>query len=366
MALCADALGCRVLPTELAKCDGAASFLQSGFWGSFKARFDWNARPFLVQWTTGTASPLLVIRRKLTAGISFAYVPWGPEVSDDLSRVFLKDPTFATQTLVRLAESLKELLPHDTAFIRFDPPWYSKEDVEPVPELTRPFVRASIDVQPPDSVIIDISRSEEEILAGMKPKWRYNIRLAEKRGVTVTRLDAEGIDIFYSLYQETARRDRIAIHEYAYYRTLFQHAKEYHEPSIDLRLYVAFYEGSPLAAIIVLFRKKEATYLYGASANQKRNLMAPYALQWKAICDAKVAGCVRYDLFGIPPREDPDHPMVGLYRFKTGFGGTIIHRPGSWDYSYKPVVTGMFRGAELLRKKIRLLRKALLKKNREL
>jgi lipid II:glycine glycyltransferase (peptidoglycan interpeptide bridge formation enzyme) len=107
----------------------------------------------------------------------------------------------------------------------------------------------------------------------------------------------------------------------------------------------------------VLFRGKEATYLYGASSNIKRNLMAPYALQWKAIQDAQSSGCIVYDLFGIPPNEDPDHPMAGLYRFKTGFGGSIIHRPGSWDYPCKPLLYTLFKRAEHLRKKARDRRK---------
>jgi len=112
-----------------------------------------------------------------------------------------------------------------------------------------------------------------------------------------------------------------------------------------------------LAAIVVLFRGKEATYLYGASSNNKRNLMAPYALQWRAMQDAKEMGCKNYDLFGIPPNEDPEHPMAGLYRFKTGFGGQIIHRPGSWDFAYNGFIYNLFSIAEKLRKKLFNLRK---------
>jgi lipid II:glycine glycyltransferase (peptidoglycan interpeptide bridge formation enzyme) len=118
-------------------------------------------------------------------------------------------------------------------------------------------------------------------------------------------------------------------------------------------MYTANHENEPLAVIVVLFMGEIATYLYGASSNKKRNLMAAYALQWKVIQDAKEAGCLCYDLFGIPPNDDPSHPMAGLYRFKTGFGGQIIHRPGSWDFLYKPVIYKLFNTAEALRKWLR-------------
>ena len=102
---------------------------------------------------------------------------------------------------------------------------------------------------------------------------------------------------------------------------------------------------------MTLFRGREAVYLYGASSDLKRNLMASYVLQLKAIEDAKAYGCINYDLFGIPPNDDPSHPMAGLYRFKTGFGGTIIHRAGSWDYPCRPLIYKAFRMAESSRKR---------------
>jgi len=131
-----------------------------------------------------------------------------------------------------------------------------------------------------------------------------------------------------------------------YYKTLFELCGE------KIKLYTASHEGETLAAIVVLFWGKDATYLYGASSNNKRNLMAPYALQWKAMQDAKETGCINYDLFGIPPNEDPSHPMAGLYRFKTGFGGQIVHRSGTWDFAYNGFFYGLFCLAEKLRKKI--------------
>lgn len=343
-----------VAPADLARCDGASSFLQSGFWGSFKARFGWNARSFLVDWGNGRKAPLLVIRRRLGFGLSFAYVPWGPELPSSLGL-----GAEAGAALSALAFALRSQLPQDTAFIRFDPPWTVLEGADVQAALGPAFKRAGADVQPPDTVIVDLDLGEEEILAAMKPKWRYNIRLAEKRGVTVHRRDEAGLDSFYRLYRETAVRDKIAIHGLDYYAGLFSHGKEYRDGDQDLRLYVAEHDGEAVAAVIVLFRGEEATYLYGASANHKRNLMAPYALQWRAMADAKAAGCRRYDLFGIPPREDPTHPMAGLYRFKTGFGGRVVHRCGSWDFYYKPLAGKLFRAAEAGRKALRSARKAL-------
>jgi lipid II:glycine glycyltransferase (peptidoglycan interpeptide bridge formation enzyme) len=343
-----------LVPTELKRCESAATFLQSGFWGSFKARFGWNARAFLLEWDDGIKSPLLVIRRKLAFGISFAYVPWGPELP-------LGAPTddgFRTATLASIAEALRRELPQDTAFIRFDPPWAVAGDA-PAPRILSPFIRAGADVQPPDTVVLDLTRGSDELLAAMKPKWRYNIRLSERKGVSVRRLDAEGLEAFYRLYRETSVRDKIAIHGRDYYEALFMHGCDSELARPDLRLYLAEHGGEALAAVIVLIRGDTATYLYGASSDSKRHLMPAYALQWRAIQDAKEAGCTQYDFFGIPPDEDPAHPMGGLYRFKTGFGGTVLHRCGSWDYAYNPMMTKFFRIAEASRKAVRSARKSL-------
>jgi lipid II:glycine glycyltransferase (peptidoglycan interpeptide bridge formation enzyme) len=323
---------------DLSVCENADSFLQSAMWGRFKARFEWEARAFIVEWADGGARPLLTLSRRIAPGIAMTYIPWGPELPANV---------VSPNAITELARTLRPLLPRVT-FIRFDPPWFAPDAA--LPQLPAPFKRAAADIQPPDTVLVDLTPPPEDILAAMKPKWRYNIGLAEKHGVAVTQRGEQGIDLFYRLLAETAERDGIAIHSIDYYRALFEECP-------DLRLYTAEHEGDVLAAIVVLCRGKQATYLYGASANVKRNLMAPYALQWKAMQDAREYGCAVYDLFGIPPNEDPHHPMAGLYRFKTGFGGRIIHRPGSWDYPCKPALYALFSGAERLRKKIRDSRK---------
>jgi lipid II:glycine glycyltransferase (peptidoglycan interpeptide bridge formation enzyme) len=338
---------------ELEKCNSAVSFLQSGFWGAFKARFGWNPRSFLIEWNKGQVTPLLLLRRRLAFGISFAYVPWGPVPPDDFSG----DDAERTLILEELAGALKRFLPMDTAFVRFDPPWFTEGAGTPPPVLSAPFTRSGADIQPPDTVILNLEKDAGELLSGMKPKWRYNIRLAEKKGIMVSEEGSAGLDIFYDLFRETGERDGIAVHAKDYYTSLFDLSREYRADKPVPRCYIARYEGEAIAAVITLFRREEATYLYGASSGSKRNLMAPYLLQWTAMLDAKKSGCMRYDLFGIPPNKDPSHPMAGLYLFKTGFGGKIIHRSGSWDYNYKPFAAFAFRSAEKIRKNFRSLKK---------
>jgi lipid II:glycine glycyltransferase (peptidoglycan interpeptide bridge formation enzyme) len=184
----------------------------------------------------------------------------------------------------------------------------------------------------------------------MKAKWRYNIRLAAKKGVLVEEAGPAAISEFYELYRATSARDRIALHPESYYSRLFSLAAERREAGLqgtpELRLWIARHEGRALASIVTLFRGDKAVYLYGASSDEKRNLMPAYALQWAAMAAAKAAGCAQYDLFGISPSDDPSHPMAGLYRFKTGFGGEIAHRAGSWDYPLRPAAYACFRLAE--------------------
>jgi lipid II:glycine glycyltransferase (peptidoglycan interpeptide bridge formation enzyme) len=372
---------------DLSICKGAVSFLQSDLWGRFKARFGWKALAFNALWaavpetaatqreTAPGQKPLLVLQRRLGPGISFAYVPWGPELPS------CYDAESSNKAAAELALALRQFLSKDTAFTRFDFPWYSAEllsagraDKSSVAAAgscfpRRPFVRAAADVQPPDTVLVDLTAEEGAILGNMKPKWRYNAGLAEKKGVEIRLAcssrnfpESPGIlqnelERYYSIYNETAERDGILIHGLEYYAALFEETSG--TSGVDLRLYMASHEGEDLAGIITLFRGSEAVYLYGASANRKRNLMAPNALQWRAMRDAKAAGCGVYDLFGIPPHDDPNHPMAGLYRFKTGFGGRIIHRPGSWDYSYRPLAKGLYSAAERTRKKLWDLKKKL-------
>jgi lipid II:glycine glycyltransferase (peptidoglycan interpeptide bridge formation enzyme) len=339
---------------DLTVCENAGSFLQSAMWGEFKSRFGWTAKAFLIDWQLQEIqekTPLLVLCRRLVAGFSLAYIPWVPKLPASFS---------VAEKVKVLAAIAKKLAPFLSRimFIRFEPDWIINKDkltennsLNKNEFLSLGFKQA-VSVQAPDTVVIDLSRSCADILLAMKPKWRYNISLSAKKGVQVKTGDIQDIEIFYNLLKETAARDGIAIHSLSYYKTLFEVCEKQNKDNLQLRLYTANHENDNLAAIIVLFYGKNATYLYGASSNIKRNLMAPYALQWKAMLDAKAAGCLFYDLFGIPPDENPNHPMAGLYRFKTGFGGQIIHRIGTWDYPYKKLLYSIFNIAEAVRKRL--------------
>ena len=165
---------------DLKFCESADSFLQSAMWGEFKSRFGWTSRAFLIEWEKNEVCPLLLLFRRLAPGFSFAYVPWGPPSLPDN---FLAADRAAA--LSELALKLKPLLSRNTTFIRFDPPW-AVSDGEDALLLSANFKRAAADVQPPDTVIINLSASEEEILAAMKSKWRYNISLAGKKAYNST------------------------------------------------------------------------------------------------------------------------------------------------------------------------------------
>ncbi len=325
---------------------GGDNLLQSGFWGSHKERFGWTAFAFSVGFPgSGVAEdsfPLLVLVRELAAGQRIAYVPHGPEK--------LLDGWHLHDLGRRVAEAISGGL----LYVRFDlPSPVHRGGAVPTKLDFRSELAgmnpAPVDVQPPSTVVLNISGAPDDILNGMKAKTRYNIRLAERKGVVVVRAALDRFDSFYRLYRETSFRDHIAIHSDEYYRTLFELSNTFPGRKPDIRLYLALYEGQELAGVITAFYGRRGTYLYGASSNEKRNLMPAYLLQWRAMTDAREAGCSEYDLFGIPPTDNPLHPMSGLYRFKTGFGGEILHRPGCWDVPLRPGMYSVYRLAEKAR-----------------
>jgi lipid II:glycine glycyltransferase (peptidoglycan interpeptide bridge formation enzyme) len=334
-----EVIGVSVRPVPLQSLDQSPELLQSGWWGFFKQAFGWQAHSFEVSMDQ-VSFGLLVLTRRLLRCFSLAYVPFGPSLDPAGSR---------GEALAGLAAALRPHLPKGVLFIRFDLPWAKAGES---PALSRPGARvrkAGSDMQPPATVLVDIRPAEEQILAAMKTKTRYNIRLAAKKGVEVREGNDEEFDSWYALYRETSARDWIAIHTPAYYRGLFERARAYPGRAPGVKLLLARHEGELLAGNIVVLWKDTGIYLTGASSNEKRNLMPTYALQWEAIHMAKTAGCSVYDLYGIPPASDPGHSMYGLYQFKTGFSETILERWGSWDVPCRPVLFAGYRAAEAAR-----------------
>lgn len=336
------------------------SFLQTPFWCEFKARHGWIYKRFELEITynEGESSQCLkeevsVLNRSFAKGrFNIAYIPLFPRLPFDIAEINANDQTIEFANLLHdIAFSLKPFLPDNTIAIRFDPDVYF-ETVEQRAEYNHGIRIISfadklglkknhVDIQPPDTSLVDLTATEGEILARMHQKWRYNIRLAEKKGVVVKRYLgnslnlSEKIDRFYELTKETNARDGNSSHAKDYYLDLIKASSEKVEAKADVpvvSLYIAEHEGGEIAAIMTLFSKDEAIYLYGASSNNKRNLMPNHLLQWTAIKDAKAYGSKCYDLYGMPPDgENEHHPMHGLYMFKANFGGRIIHRIGSWD-----------------------------------
>ncbi|MGN0728344.1 lipid II:glycine glycyltransferase FemX [Treponema sp.] len=350
-------------------------FLQSEFWADFKSRHGW--KKFLFSFSgeevfpvdsfeknTSAEKTLSVLVRSFNLKIkkiSIAYIPMAPEIQDSKDKA-----RSALENMERISEKISAFLPENTICIRFDPPI----DFESIDERSsfisaakkiscgeKKFSRikkSSADIQPPDTVLLALEGTEEEILCAMKSKWRYNIRLADKKGVKVKTYRASDSEFskafneFYSLFMQTSQRDGVQFHKKEYYIDLLNlSAASSGAPQVQL--YLAEHEGDVLAGIITLFSQNEAVYLYGASGNIKRNLMPAYLLQWTAICDAKTKGCLVYDFYGCPPTDDKNHPMHGLFLFKTGFGGKLIHRPGSFDFVLKKNWYAFYTLAEKLR-----------------
>lgn len=311
----------------------AENFLQSPFWSNFKGQFSWKSLTMQAEYHGGTYQ-FLVLLRPVARFFNIAYVPLPafdnlPEEDHD-------------EFLTALSQELMGFLPTGTFMIRWDLPWLIP------PSL--PFIRAAATVQPPDTTILDLSLTQEQLLAAMHKKTRYNIQLAEKKGVTIERAGFDELPKWYRIYQQTAERDGIAIHSLDYYQNFFSVASQTPRGP-EARLYFAWHEQDLLGGIVTLFYQGVATYVYGASASLKRNLMGNYALQWRAICDAQHAGCLHYDFYGIPPTPDPEHPMAGLYQFKVGFGGVLVHRCGAWDFPYSKLFYPIFTFVERLRAK---------------
>jgi lipid II:glycine glycyltransferase (peptidoglycan interpeptide bridge formation enzyme) len=185
--------------------------------------------------------------------------------------------------------------------------------------------------------VLDISGDEKAILAGMKEKWRYNIRLAGRKGITVRRATEQAdIDAFYKLYITTSNRDQFFIHPQAFYEKILRLFDE--DGRDHAALFLAEYEGKPIAGTIILWLGPWSWYMYGASANEQRERMPNHLLQWTSMQWAKSKGCHYYNFRGIPDMLEEGQELWGVYVFKRGFGGYAMRSLETHELVYNPLV----------------------------
>lgn len=307
--------------------------LQTYQWAQFKQPYGWSASRVLARERGKIVGGAQVLFRDLRFATA-AYVPKGPVVD------FGRDASVSQSIFEAIHGLCRE---RRAVFLRIEP------DLPDSPALAQRLTalgfRFGGKVQPRSTLILDIRPEFDDILAGMKSKTRYNIRLAERRGITVREASEGDLSTFYRLSVITSARDDFPIHEERYYR----HAYRIFVPAGMARLFLAEYEGEPLGGLMVFAFGNTAWYMYGASSNRHRNLMPNHLLQWCAIRWAKSRGCEQYDFWGIPDQvgEDPaagdeaserSDGLWGVYRFKAGFGGEAVRYLGAYDYVYSPAV----------------------------
>jgi lipid II:glycine glycyltransferase (peptidoglycan interpeptide bridge formation enzyme) len=293
--------------------------LQTGEWGELKSAFGWK--------------PVRLVNEKSGVQILFRKLPFGFTVG------YIPKPVFSNQLVSnQFWNEIDDVCRKQRAvFCKLEPDiWDSNVSL-----LPSTFSLSRHNIQPPRTIIIDIKGSAEEILARMKQKTRYNIRLAEKKDVTVRAWD--DLESFHKLMLVTGGRDGFGVHSLEYYRRAYEllHPKQMGE------ILLAEYEGKPLAALFVARNGKRAYYLYGASTDEERNRMPTYLLQWEAMKWAKRHGCEEYDLWGVPDEEEAlleanfekrHDGLWGVYRFKRGFGGELKRAAQAMDRIYNSLL----------------------------
>lgn len=233
-------------------------------------------------------------------------------------------------------------------FIKIEPNVTKQEVGEALPEVFKQYdLRPGKPVFTPHTFIIDLRRSEEELLAVMRPKTRYNVRLAERLGVSVAEDNSkEAFETYLRLTFETAKRQGFYAHDEAYHRKMW----EYLQPSGIARLLTATWKENILVAWILFIFNGVLYYPYGASSNEHRNLMASNLMMWEAMRFGKQIGCTNFDLWGaLGPNPNPDDPWYGFHRFKAGYGGELVELAGTYDLVLMPQLYSLFRFADDMR-----------------
>lgn len=326
--------------------------LQTARWAALKAAFGWTGERAILRTIPSPGAPILggasILYRRLPWGQMLAYVPKGPVVD-------WADPAQARAVLTVAREvSLRRR----TALLKIEPELPASAEVAAL-LAGYGFHPSPQRIQPLSTIHIDLTADEETILSRMKPKWRYNVRLAGRKGVVVREGTAADLPAIQKLMEVTGERDRFGVHSADYYAR----ATELFGPAGQMVWLVACPADpgadepgdEPLAAIAVFALGGRAWYMWGASGDRGRNLMPNHALQWAALRWAKARGCRTYDLWGVPDEvgDDPDayaEPeswgeggLWGVYRFKQGFGGQVVRYTGAWDMPLSGIGYQLYR-----------------------
>ncbi len=308
--------------------------LQTGEWGELKGSFGWEPVRFICEDVAAQ-----VLFRKLPLQWTVAYMPKpASNVLSDGSRRFWRE-------LLDVCRSKRAV------FLKVEmDEWGLVQDPRSLAEQLRALTgaasrRSPYNIQPPRTIVVDLRGTEEDVLGRMKQKCRYNIRLAEKKGIAVH--PSDDLEGFHRLMQTTGGRDAFAVHSAEYYRRAY----ELFHPSGACDLFIAEYEAEPLAGLMVFKHGPRAWYLYGASSDRERNRMPAYPLQWQAMRWARAAGCREYDLWGVPDEDEPvleaafearGDGLWGVYRFKRGFGGELRRAVQAVDVVFNPLLYRLY------------------------
>lgn len=309
----------------------AGHLLQSWGWGELKVNTGWDPLRFAL-WDTerehmvATVSALrYAVAQEPPRGGHFAYIPKGPVL--DWQQPVQCNALFSQMNTLLRAEGVLTLRMELAQVAGMAS---SERIAEQVAALG---FRPARTIQPIRTILLDLTYDEETLLARMKEKCRYNVRLAGRRGVMVRAAQSpEEVRAWYRLLQTTSEREQFGIHTLDYYLQ----AWHIFVPRNQARLLLAEYGEQLLAGIFVGLLGKQAIYLYGASSNEQRDLMPNYLLHWEAMRWAKQQGATEYDLWGLPATDNDDEAMAGVNRFKRGWGGEVVRFMGGYECELSP------------------------------
>jgi lipid II:glycine glycyltransferase (peptidoglycan interpeptide bridge formation enzyme) len=307
-------------------------FLQTWEWGEVKRGMGWQPLPLVLELDGEIRGSLLILKRRLPLpGLNrcIFYAPRGPVV--DVASLELCKALFAGAE--RAARD------HNAIFLKIDPdvPTDDQDFINILGQCKFRRNDTGLDfegVQPAFVFQLDITPEPDKLLENMHGKTRYNIKLAQKKGVSIRKaLDKDDLSSFYAILQETAARDHFLIRGYEYFEMIWDQMVQ----NGLAQIFLAEFQGRVISAALALVLGEKAWYLYGASSNEYRNVMPNYLIQWEMIRWAQEQGCKVYDFRGVSGDLDESNPLYGLYRFKKGFNGDLIEFVGDWDRVYSPV-----------------------------